>query len=286
VKLPEPVAPSRLTEDPKAWPYLKGCIGALDGSYIPVKLTYRERPAGWRDRKGHVTQNVLAACDFELNFVFVFTGTEGSANDSTVLRYAQNRGQKEARFRALPGWFYLADGGYSALNQLLLVPYQKTRYHLREQAAAKDGRPRNKKELFNLRHAQFRNVIERLFGVVKARWPVLALGPHSNTKLKQQKRLIHALAALHNIINQLGQPPEDEDRPVLGVGEYEGVDLPEPSQEVSHNNDQRGRRAKPKDAWVMYRDDVASRMWRAYAPIGRWRRAISQGEGGGGERGI
>jgi hypothetical protein len=28
------------------------------------------------------------------------------------------------------------------------------------------------KELFNLRHAQLRNVVERIFGIVKRRWSI------------------------------------------------------------------------------------------------------------------
>lgn len=33
-------------------------------------------------------------------------------------------------------------------------------------------RPQNKEELFNLRHAQLRNAIERILGVVKCRFPI------------------------------------------------------------------------------------------------------------------
>ena len=34
-------------------------------------------------------------------------------------------------------------------------------------------RPQNAKELFNLRHSSLRNAIERIFGVVKKRFPLL-----------------------------------------------------------------------------------------------------------------
>jgi hypothetical protein len=34
------------------------------------------------------------------------------------------------------------------------------------------SRPRNAKELFNLRHAQLRNVVEHIFGIVKRRWSI------------------------------------------------------------------------------------------------------------------
>lgn len=62
-----------------------------------------------------------------MNFVFVLAGYEGSANDSTVLKKAQQLGLQLPNKR-----YFLADGGYSKLNSMLLVPYQRTRYHLKE----------------------------------------------------------------------------------------------------------------------------------------------------------
>lgn len=112
-------------------------------------------------------------------------------------------------FTVPAGKYYLADGGYSKNNRMLLVPYQRTRYHLREFKAAKQ-RPETKEELFNLRHAQFRNVIERLFGIIKMRWPVLKDGPHSGFSLKQQNRFVASLAALHNFLNRYGQTLDSE----------------------------------------------------------------------------
>jgi len=52
------------------------------------------------------------------------------------------------------------------LSDALLVPYRSVRYHLSEWDRAKEA-PRNPKELFNLRHASARNVIEQIFGVLK-----------------------------------------------------------------------------------------------------------------------
>jgi hypothetical protein len=54
------------------------------------------------------------------------------------------------------------DAGYANTTQFL-APYRGTRYHLQEQGRAKQ-KPRDYKELFNLRHAQLRNHIERAIG--------------------------------------------------------------------------------------------------------------------------
>jgi hypothetical protein len=67
---------------------------------------------------------------------------------------------------------WLADAGYG-LKPGFLMQYRTVRYHLREQALARQ-RPQTKEELFNLRHAQLRNVIERILGVVKERFRILS----------------------------------------------------------------------------------------------------------------
>jgi hypothetical protein len=59
-------------------------------------------------------------------------------------------------------------------------------------------RPQNKEEIFNLRHAQARNVIEHIFGVIKKRWVILVLP--SKFDMGLQARIPAALAALHNFI--------------------------------------------------------------------------------------
>ena len=53
----------------------------------------------------------------------------------------------------------------------LIALYSGVCYHLKEYSA----RPtENAKELFNLQHASLRNTIERAFGVLKKRFPIIA----------------------------------------------------------------------------------------------------------------
>jgi hypothetical protein len=65
--------------------------------------------------------------------------------------------------------------------------------------------PQNPKELFNLRHSQARNVVERIFGVLKRRFRMLHSPPEYNMDI--QALIPPALAALHNFIRQYD--PED-----------------------------------------------------------------------------
>ena len=67
-------------------------------------------------------------------------------------------------------------------------------------------RPANKEELFNLCHASARNVIERIFGVLKRCFCILLLAPEYN--LDMQARIPVALCALHNFI-RVHDPFED-----------------------------------------------------------------------------
>jgi hypothetical protein len=61
-----------------------------------------------------------------------------------------------------------------------------------------DYRPVNADELFNLRHASARNVIERIFGVLKRRFRILVYP--AEISMDFQARIPAALAAIHNFI--------------------------------------------------------------------------------------
>ena len=82
--------PPEIESNPKLYPYFKHCRGALDGSYFDAWVR-EEAMACYRTRKGGIAQNVLAACDFNLKFVYILSGWEGSAADSTVFEYARER---------------------------------------------------------------------------------------------------------------------------------------------------------------------------------------------------
>jgi DDE superfamily endonuclease len=201
VTLPPNETPDEIERNDKHWPYFADCIGALDGSHIEAWVPQGEQ-ARWRNRKNFFSQNVLAVCNFKMDFVYILPGWEGSAHDGRVLGDAKAKG-----FDAPPGKYYLADSGYSNTS-LTLTPYPKVRYHLREQARASQ-RPQNAKELFNLRHASLRNVIERTFGVLKNRFVILQKPPRRYT-IRTQVKLVFALTALHNFMNSHGCDPEAE----------------------------------------------------------------------------
>ncbi|KAM0857750.1 hypothetical protein ACQ4PT_048294 [Festuca glaucescens] len=107
------------------FPYFQNCIGAIDGTHVPMNIT-GDKAAPFRNRKGTLSQNVMVACDFDLNFTFISCGWEGSATDARVLRSALLKG-----FRVPDGKFYLVDGGY-ANTRFFLAPDRGVQYHLKE----------------------------------------------------------------------------------------------------------------------------------------------------------
>ncbi|XP_031107210.1 uncharacterized protein LOC116011916 isoform X2 [Ipomoea triloba] len=82
---PPLTTPPEILKSNRLYPYFKDCIGVIDGLHIPAHVPAKDQ-ARFRNKKGYLSQNVLAACTFDLQFIFVYPGWEGSAVDSRVLR--------------------------------------------------------------------------------------------------------------------------------------------------------------------------------------------------------
>ena len=67
--------------------FFKDCIGAIDGVHVPASLPQADQ-IPFIGRKKIPTQNVMAVCDFNMKFTFVYAGWEGSAHDSRVFSAA------------------------------------------------------------------------------------------------------------------------------------------------------------------------------------------------------
>lgn len=108
----------------------------------------------YRDRKGNLTKNVLVAVNFDMLYAYTLYGWEGSAPDQRVMDSAVDHGG----FNPIFGKYWLADAAYTNTSNVL-TPFRGVRYHLKEWQ--RGGRtPLNSRELYNLRHAQKRNVEE------------------------------------------------------------------------------------------------------------------------------
>ncbi|WVZ64753.1 hypothetical protein U9M48_014228 [Paspalum notatum var. saurae] len=192
IELPPINTPFVISSNPKFMPYFQGCIGAIDGTHIPITMSPSLQDP-YRNRKGGLSQNVMVACDFNCQFVHVSAGWEGSAADARVLQDALSHG-----FYVPHGKYYLVDAGY-ANTPNFIAPFRNVRYHLQEQGRA-NQRPSNAKELFNLRHAQLRNHVERIIGVLKMRFSILKCASHY--PIDTQTDIVMAGCTLHNFIKK------------------------------------------------------------------------------------
>ncbi|XXG48211.1 hypothetical protein AAC387_Pa02g2722 [Persea americana] len=150
-------------------------VCSIAGTHIPAFLPLHSHPS-YQNQKGMLSQNVLAACGFDLKFQYKVPGWEGSATDARVLHNALSWPDPPV---VPPSCYYLVDAGFA--NALgFLAPYRGVRYHL------KDHRGRtaeNAKELFNKWLSQARNVIERESGLLKGSFGILRTAPSNQESL-------------------------------------------------------------------------------------------------------
>lgn len=240
-----------LSDSPEHWPWLKDCIGVVDCFHLPVSIPPRQQST-WRNSKDMVTQNVLAACDFEGNFVYVYAGMEGSAYDSAVFGQAARKGQ----LFIPPGCFFLADSGFSPRFESILTPFSGTRYNLKRFEEAQ-SRPQTPQELFNLRHASLGVVAERTFGSFRRRFRILER-PRDGFPIQTQINLVFALTAIHNFVNQAGEKE---------VGPIEGEVVPnddDNDDEDEDDDDDDDESVVNNGMHLERRDRIAGEMWAAY----------------------
>ncbi|KAL0434974.1 UNVERIFIED_CONTAM: hypothetical protein Sradi_0205300 [Sesamum radiatum] len=189
----------KIASNPEFYPYFKDCIGAMDGTLIPAWAPQIDQNR-YRSRKGRIGQNVLAICDFHMNFTYVYAGWEGSAADARILDDAISQ---DLAFPFPPlGKYYLVDVGFTNY-QCFLAPYQGTRYHLAEYRG-QGGQYRTPQDMFNHAHSRLRNVIERFFGVLKKRFSILQWGMPSYL-MRHQVKIVIVCCTLHNFIHRFSQ---------------------------------------------------------------------------------
>ena len=194
----------------------------------------------------------MLACGFDLKFVHVHAGWEGSASDARVLQDALNHG-----FEVPPGKFFLVDAGYANTTQFL-APYRGTRYHLQEQGRA-NQKPRDYKELFNLRHAQLRNHIERAIDILKMRFPIMRTGAHY--PVNKQVDISVACCVLHNFIRLHNGDMLWPSNSNVEIDANQIVDVP--NGDLNYNCDIQAFN-NSRQAGNQKRDDIARRMWDHY----------------------
>ncbi|WOH14848.1 hypothetical protein DCAR_0934374 [Daucus carota subsp. sativus] len=150
--------------------------------------------------------------------------------------------------------YYLVDAGY-AHKKGYMAPYKGSgiRYHIQDfrRANGTARLPRNTKERFNHLHSSCRMVIERTFGVWKARFCILANMPMY--KINTQTDIVLATMMIHNYIRKSRITDN-----AFETAEQENyipenaTSTPNPSQGAS------GREGNQDRAWSAKRDEIAA----------------------------
>ena len=89
VKPPKDGIPKQVSRTEQQWnkfQEFQSVRNVIDGTHIPASLPPGEK-APYCNRKGSISQNVLAGSTLDMLFFYILPGWEGSAHDARVLKY-------------------------------------------------------------------------------------------------------------------------------------------------------------------------------------------------------
>lgn len=186
-----------------------GVIGCIDCTHIPLKYpTKAANPASFINRKGYYSYNVQVICDAFMKIRSVIARWPGSSHDSRIFRNSQVRNTLEQQRNGV----ILGDNGY-ACERYLLTPVL---------------RPANASERrYNAAHRQTRSIIERVFGLMKQRFPCISHDSQLRCHLGTCKAIIVAVCVIYNIAIEMDEEHfqvDDNQDADDAIEELEGYD--------------------------------------------------------------
>lgn len=161
---------------------MSGIVGAVDGTHIAIiQPPEKEDGHQYYNRKHFYSINALAMCDADMIFTFIDARFPGSCHDSAIWQMGRLK-----RFIRDDGCtFILGDSGFPSAH-CLLTPVLN--------AAAGSN-----EERYNVAHKHTRNIVERAFGVLKARFRCLLHHRVLHYNVRTAGKIIYACVMLHNI---------------------------------------------------------------------------------------
>ncbi|XP_062406275.1 putative nuclease HARBI1 [Sardina pilchardus] len=179
--------------------------GAMDGCHIRIRAPGNLHQADYFNYKLFPSIQMQAVCDAKGRFLDIFVGYPGSVHDARVLR---NSPIFHQALYPPAGYYLLGDGAYPCLETPIgiLTPYK---HPLR-------GRIQ---EEYNVCHARARSVVERAFGMMKARWRA-TLSKALEVSPAFAPDIIACCAFLHNLCLSMNDDLED-------------IEMPEPDPQIA-----------------------------------------------------
>ncbi|CAH1970137.1 unnamed protein product [Acanthoscelides obtectus] len=133
--------------------------GSIDCTHIKIQSPGGDDAEVFRNRKGYFSLNVQTVSDAKLKILNIVCRWPGSTHDSAIFQNSRLCYQFETGVHA--AGLLLGDNGYP-LKNYLMTPF------LSPQTIGQQN--------YNRAHIATRNTVERQYGVLKRRFPVLATG--------------------------------------------------------------------------------------------------------------
>ncbi|XP_068704516.1 putative nuclease HARBI1 [Montipora foliosa] len=184
--------------------HLPRVIGAVDGSFIPIRAPFNDEHM-YVCHKGFHAINAMAVCNAQLSFTNFVCRWHGSVHDSAVFNGSVLHAHLEDG-GGQNGWL-LGDRGYG------IQPYLLTPFRPDDVSTAPQRR-------YQKTHTKTRNTIERAFGLWKSRFRFLDVsGGALQFNPNRCYTIITATAVLHNMCiydktplpDYIEQPPCEPD---------------------------------------------------------------------------
>uniref|UniRef100_A0A8D8RF09 Nuclease HARBI1 n=3 Tax=Cacopsylla melanoneura TaxID=428564 RepID=A0A8D8RF09_9HEMI len=188
-------------------------IGVVDGTHIKMQSPGGNEAEVFRNRKQYFSKNVQMVVGPTLKIFDVVTGYAGSVHDQTI--FDQSLIAIQFENGVFGNKLLLGDAGYEC-RPYIVTPLPRV--------------TSPEENLYNESLIRTRVTVERCFGVLKRRFPILSIGIRvSLATMEKADAYIIACAILHNIacINRDGDPPVDPD--VQGL---QGADFEDEGEEV------------------------------------------------------
>ncbi|XP_044766215.1 putative nuclease HARBI1 [Coccinella septempunctata] len=180
-------------------PHYPGAVGAIDGTHIFAKVEKAQQDS-YIDRYRRHSINLMAICDGNCFFTYIFVGFPGSAHDSRVFQNSSLYHQIESHGpqKFFDENFHLIGDSAFGLRSWLMTPY-------------KGNNLTRKQKKHNYMLSADRVKIEHAFGLLKGRWRRLQYINVYN--ICKTVEIITASCVLHNFC-LINKDLWDEEAPI------------------------------------------------------------------------
>ncbi|XP_062552994.1 putative nuclease HARBI1 [Armigeres subalbatus] len=185
------------------------------GCHIPIISPGGDNAEIFRNRKGWFSINTMAVCDADMKIRNIVARWPGSTHDQTVFSLSQLRAEFES------GMYHhniiLGDSGYRCTPYLITPLLNPTT---------------GPEKSFQKGFIRTRNIVERVFGAWKRRFPIIGMKIRSN--VEDALVTIVATAVLHNVCINTRMPPAVQHEEFVQPDEH--FDAPQMNNQMTRNN--------------------------------------------------